>query len=33
MMSDTKGCLAFVALAAFAVFVIYAVGTTIGRLL
>ena len=33
MMTDLKGCLAFVALAAIACFVIYAVGTTIGRLL
>ena len=33
MMTDLKGCLAFVALAAIAVFVIYAVGSTIWRLL
>lgn len=33
MMSDTKGCLGFLALAAFACFVIYAVGSTIWRLL
>lgn len=33
MMSDTKGCLGFLALAAIACFVIYAVGSTIWRLL
>ena len=33
MMTDARGCLGFVALAAFAVFVIYAVGSTIWRLL
>lgn len=33
MMADAKGCLAFVALAAIACFVIYAVGSTIWRLL
>ena len=32
MMADLKGCLAFVALALAACFVIYAVGSTIWRL-
>ena len=33
MMTDAKGCLGFLALAAIAVFVIYAVGSTIWRFL